>query len=267
LSFVQKETPILKKIFSLRNGNSLLRVDVESPMKKNIVILTGAGISAESGLPTFRDADGLWEGHHVEEVATPEAFERDPKLVHRFYNMRREALFTVEPNAAHLALAKLQREYPGSVTLVTQNVDDLHERGGSKDVIHMHGEIRKARCASCERVYPWDGPLDEFLVCEVCHRSGKMRPHIVWFGEMPFHMDEIEVALRESDLFIAIGTSGQVYPAAGFVATAKHHGATTIEINNAGTAVSSKFTHHRIGPATQQVPKLVQELLAGTFPG
>jgi len=230
-------------------------------MFSNIVILTGAGISAESGLPTFRDAKGLWEGHRPEEVATPGAFEHDPDLVHRFYNMRRAALGTVKPNAAHEALARLQREFSGKVTLVTQNVDDLHERGGSAEVMHMHGELLKSRCVHCDDVRRWPRDLGRETICPSCGQDGGMRPHIVWFGEMPFFMYEIDKALQQADLFVAIGTSGVVYPAAGFVRTATQHGADTIEINNVGTDVSHHFTRHMIGPATQMVPKWVEEIL------
>lgn len=226
-----------------------------------IVILTGAGISAESGLPTFRDVNGLWEGHRPEEVATPEAFERDPALVHRFYNMRRAALDTVQPNAAHLALARLQEELVGEVMLVTQNVDDLHERGGSKEVVHMHGELRKSRCAHCEEVRVWEGDMSAATVCPTCGRSGGMRPHIVWFGEMPFYLRKIDLALKAADVFVAIGTSGMVYPAAGFVRRALEKGAETIEVNNADTEVSHRFERHLVGPATEMVPQLVEELL------
>ncbi len=228
----------------------------------HIVILTGAGISAESGVPTFRDARGLWENHRVEEVATPEAFAGNPALVHRFYNLRRAALPTVRPNAAHEALARLQREHPGGVTLITQNVDDLHERGGSPQVIHMHGELLKVRCARCDDVTSWTSDLDATLVCGACRRAGGMRPHIVWFGEMPFHMDAIFAALSAADIFIAVGTSGLVYPAAGFVQVAGQAGARTIEVNTDATAMSDAFQEQRLGPAGVEVPRLVSELLA-----
>ncbi|HEY2573378.1 MAG TPA: NAD-dependent deacylase [Verrucomicrobiaceae bacterium] len=232
---------------------------------KTIVILTGAGISAESGLPTFRDANGLWEGPRVEEVATPEAFHRQPGLVHRFYNLRYDALMKVQPNAAHRAIAQLQDEFDGEVALVTQNVDDLHERGGSRSVFHMHGELGKARCERCGKVFGNRGKLSADLACGNCHETGGLRPHIVWFGEMPFHMTEIEEALERATLFVAIGTSGQVYPAAGFVHQAREAGARTIEINNAGTKISSQFEHHMTGPATVQVPMIVKSLLEGKF--
>jgi NAD-dependent deacetylase len=229
----------------------------------SIVILTGAGISAESGLPTFRDKDGLWEGHRVEDVAGPAAFRRHPELVHRFYNLRRAALQTVEPNAAHLAIARLQRERPGGVTLITQNVDDLHERAGSTDVIHMHGELRRAKCERCGAGMEWLDEMETTTPCPRCGRSGGMRPDIVWFGEMPYRMDAIADALRHADLFAAIGTSGHVYPAAGFVSEARLAGARTVEINNAGTRVSGSFHEHFTGPATVEVPKWVESLLAG----
>ncbi|MCP5534287.1 MAG: NAD-dependent deacylase [Akkermansiaceae bacterium] len=225
----------------------------------HIVILTGAGVSAESGLPTFRGPDGLWEGHRVEDVATPEAFDRDPHLVHRFYNLRRRALDSVGPNAAHLAIARLQRER--RVTLVTQNVDDLHERAGSTGVIHMHGELRKALCTRCGARMEWIDDMEVDTPCPACGKTGGMRPDIVWFGEMPYRMEEIESALMDADLFAAIGTSGNVYPAAGFVRTARFAGARTIEFNNAGTAVSGFFEDHRLGPATVEVKRWVDNLL------
>ena len=225
----------------------------------HIVILTGAGVSAESGLPTFRGPDGLWEGHRVEDVATPEAFDRDPHLVHRFYNLRRRALDSVGPNAAHLAIARLQRER--RVTLVTQNVDDHHERAGSTGVIHMHGELRKALCTRCGARMEWIDDMEVDTPCPACGKTGGMRPDIVWFGEMPYRMEEIESALMDADLFAAIGTSGNVYPAAGFVRTARFAGARTIEFNNAGTAVSGFFEDHRVGPATVEVKRWVDNLL------
>lgn len=227
-----------------------------------IVILTGAGVSAESGLPTFRDANGLWEGHRIEDVATPEAFARNPALVHQFYNMRRAALKTARPNAAHEAIAKLQREHPGEVVLITQNVDDLHERGGSPSVIHMHGELRSARCEACATVHRWDENLDEDTICAACALPGFMRPHIVWFGEMPFHMDEIPAVVARADVFIAVGTSGQVFPAAAFVHMAAEVGARTIEVNVDTTTASDAFQEHRTGPAGVEVVRLVADLLA-----
>lgn len=228
-----------------------------------IVILTGAGISAESGLPTFRDKDGLWEGHRVEEVASPEAFRRNPELVHQFYNLRRAALASVQPNAAHLALARLQREFSGNVSIVTQNVDDLHERAGSTDVIHMHGELRRVRCTRCGDVGDWLADLFVETPCPHCARSGGMRPDIVWFGEIPYHMEDIATLIDQADVFVSIGTSGHVYPAAGFVSAAKFAGAETLEINNADTLISSSFDQQRIGPATVEVVRWVEEVLDG----
>lgn len=225
---------------------------------ERIVILTGAGISAESGVPTFRGPDGLWEGHRVEDVATPEAFGRDPILVQRFYDARRAALANVAPNAAHLALARLDAEWEGSLLLVTQNVDDLHERAGSMRLLHMHGELKSALCLSCGIRAGWDRQLIDGPACPECGVPGGLRPDIVWFGEMPYHMEEIADALESADLFVAIGTSGQVYPAAGFVDMARSAGARTIEINLEPT--SSLFDEHRTGPASELVPQLVAEL-------
>src|SRR5688500_14590091 len=181
---------------------------------RNIVILTGAGISAESGLATFRGDDGLWEGHRVEDVATPEAYRRDPALVHQFYDARRVKLATVEPNEAHRALARLDAEWPGQFLLVTQNVDDLHERAGSKRLLHMHGSNSRGWCLGCDERFPWQGPMGEDASCPSCAETGRVRPDIVWFGEMPYEMERIEDAVRECDLFVSIGTSGAVYPAA-----------------------------------------------------
>ncbi len=229
----------------------------------NLVILTGAGISAESGLPTFRGADGLWEGHRVEDVATPEAFRRNPELVHRFYNERRAKLLdgSVRPNAAHTALARLEREWPGSVLLVTQNIDDLHERGGSRNLLHLHGELLKSRCTSCGAVDVCRGRTTPTSACGNCGGAGTLRPHIVWFGEMPFHLEEIGAAISRADLFASIGTSGNVYPAAGFVAWAKDAGAETVELNLEPSLGSSQFHDSRLGPAGEIVPAWVDELL------
>lgn len=228
---------------------------------KSIVILTGAGISAESGVRTFRASDGLWEEHRIEDVATPEAFARDPILVHRFYNLRRRQLFdkTVEPNAAHRALAKLEAGWEGDFLLVTQNVDDLHERAGSKKLLHMHGELLKIFCAKCGHKTEWikDLSLDE--VCARCAQAGALRPDIVWFGEIPYEMDRISQALQSADLFISIGTSGNVYPAAGFAREAWH--ARRIEVNLERSLVANHFHEHRLGAAGLEVPKLVDELL------
>jgi NAD-dependent deacetylase len=236
------------------------------PSSGSIVVLTGAGISAESGLATFRGAGGLWEGHRVEDVATPEAFARDPLLVQRFYNLRRAHLRdpVIQPNAAHRALARLEREWPGEVLLVTQNVDDLHERAGSRNLIHMHGELMKALCLACHGSNPWTEDLGTGSACPSCGRAGRLRPDIVWFGEMPYRMDDIFDALMRCDLFLSVGTSGQVYPAAGFVEVVRDNGdARTIEINLEPSAVSTGFAEHRRGPAGELVPALVEELLAG----
>jgi NAD-dependent deacetylase len=226
-----------------------------------IVVLTGAGVSAESGLSTFRDADGLWENHDPMEIATPEAFARDPDLVYRFYNARRSQLDSVQPNAAHRALARLQREYPGEVYLVTQNVDDLHERGGSPQVCHMHGELRSMSCRHCGETLCAPAPFDGNSHCPDCDQPGGLRPDIVWFGEMPYHMQEIGQQLSRCDLFVAVGTSGVVYPAAGFVREAHAHGALTVEVNKETSEVTGLFHRQRQGAATREVTALVEELL------
>ena len=228
---------------------------------RRIVILTGAGVSAESGVPTFRGPDGLWEGHRVEDVATPQAFRRDPVLVQRFYDARRAALRRVEPNAAHRALARLDAEWPGELLLVTQNVDDLHDRAGSRRMLHMHGELKSAWCLACDRRHSWAEGLLDAPSCPACGLSGHMRPDIVWFGEMPYHMDRIEAALMAADLFVSIGTSGNVYPAAGFVDLARHAGARCIELNLDPSMTSGRFHESRLGPAGTLVPQLVDELL------
>ncbi len=228
----------------------------------NIVILTGAGISAESGLQTFRAADGLWEGHRVEDVATPEAFARDPALVHQFYDARRARLREVEPNAAHIALAQLDAEWRGGLLIVTQNVDDLHERAGAKRLLHMHGELNKGWCLACDERFIWEGKMGERAACPSCRTVGMVRPDIVWFGEMPYEMDRIEAALREADLLVSTGTSGAVYPAAGFVQTAKYCGAATLEINLEPSQGSLFFGERRYGRAGELVPRWVAELLA-----
>ncbi|KUI99499.1 Sir2 family NAD+-dependent deacetylase [Vibrio sp. MEBiC08052] len=231
---------------------------------RNIVVLTGAGISAESGIQTFRAQDGLWENHSIEDVATPEGFERNPELVQNFYNQRRRKLLSasIQPNPAHLALGKLEAELDGLVTVITQNIDNLHERGGSKNVIHMHGELLKARCCESQQVIDQTDDLNMGDLCHCCQIPSQLRPHIVWFGEMPLRMGDIYTALEQADLFISIGTSGVVYPAAGFVHDAKMHGAHTIEINLEPSAVESEFVEKRYGKASIEVPKLVDELLA-----
>ncbi len=227
----------------------------------NLVLLTGAGISAESGLRTFRDADGLWENHRVEEVATPEAFRRDPALVYRFYNERRRSLATVQPNAAHRALARLERAWQGPFLLVTQNVDDLHDRAGSRQLLHMHGELLKGRCLACGAVQAWPGDMDQDSRCPTCQRA-PVRPHIVWFGELPLDMDRIYDAVERCDVFVAIGTSGHVYPAAGLV-QAVAPGTRTLELNLEPSLVASAFGEARTGRATDLVPAFVDELLGG----
>jgi len=226
-----------------------------------IVILTGAGISAESGLATFRGPDGLWEGHRVEDVCTPQALARDPALVHAFYDARRAQLAAVAPNAAHRALARLDAAWPGELLIVTQNVDDLHERAGARRLLHMHGELKSALCAACGVRSPWDGPLSEEPPCPAC-QAPSLRPDIVFFGEIPYEMARIEAALARADLFVSIGTSGAVYPAAGFVQTARHHGADTLELNLDPSAGSILFGETRLGPAATLVPAWVDELLA-----
>src|SRR5438067_1801477 len=228
---------------------------------RNIVILTGAGISAESGLATFRGADGLWEGHRVEDVATPEAFQRNPALVHAFYDARRAKLGTVEPNAAHVALARLDAKWPGELLLVTQNVDDLHERAGSKRLVHMHGELTKGWCLACGERFGWEGPMGEDASCPVCGAEDRVRPDIVWFGEMPYQMDRIEEALQACDLFVSIGTSGAVYPAAGFVQTARRCGARTLEMNLEPSVGTMFFDETRVGRAGELLPEWVEEML------
>ena len=231
------------------------------PPDASLVILTGAGISAESGLRTFRAADGLWENHRVQDVATPEAFHRNPALVYRFYNERRRSLATVQPNAAHRALARLERDWPGKVLLVTQNVDDLHGRAGSRNLLPMHGELLKARCLSCRAIHDWPGDMDADSRCPSCRR-GRVRPHIVWFGELPLEMERIYRALERCALFVAIGTSGHVYPAAGFV-EAVGPGVRTVELNLEPSLVADAFRERRNGPATELVPAFVDELLGG----
>ena len=228
---------------------------------RNIVILTGAGVSAESGLATFRGPDGLWAGHRVEDVATPEAFRRDPALVHSFYDARRAKLGMVRPNSAHEALARLEAQWPGDFLLVTQNVDDLHERAGSKRLIHMHGELASGWCLACDQRFSWSGPMGEQASCPSCGETGLVRPDIVWFGEMPYAMERIEDALRSCDLFVSIGTSGAVYPAAGFVQTARYCGASTIEINLEPSLGSHMFDQSRIGKAGEIVPSWVEETI------
>ena len=231
---------------------------------RNIVVLTGAGISAESGIATFRGPGGLWEGHRVEDVCTPEALAADPELVHRFYDLRRAALAEVEPNAAHRALARLDAAWAGELLIVTQNVDDLHERAGAPigggRMLHMHGELLSALCAACGAREPWSGALPEGSVCGACGAAA-LRPDIVFFGEMPYQMERIEAALAKADLFVSVGTSGAVYPAAGFVQTAAYHGARTLELNLDPSMGSVFFEETRIGAAGVLVPAWVEEVL------
>jgi NAD-dependent deacetylase len=227
-----------------------------------VVVLTGAGISAESGVPTFRDADGLWEGYRVEDVASPEAFDLQPSVVHRFYDARRAAIAGVEPNPAHLALARLEEHLGDDLLVVTQNIDDLHERAGSTRVLHMHGQLRSALCRACHARTPWTDDLGDLPPCPRCGVT-ELRPDVVWFGEVPYEMDRILEALYEADLFVAVGTSGVVYPAAAFVQFAAGGGARTVELNLVASDVSGDFDESREGPAGQLVPAWVDEVLAG----
>ena len=235
-------------------------------MPQNIFVLTGAGISAESGLGTFRDkrGEGIWAKFDPMKLATPEAFARDPEAVLAFYDLRRRNLLNAKPNAAHFALARLEDalgKRDDSLTLVTQNIDDLHERAGSRRVIHMHGELLKARCGRCEAVRRWLDDLTISDICPNCCDAGALRPHVVWFGEMPLALDLIDQALRKADLFVAVGTSGAVYPAAGFVAEARAYGLRTCEINLEAADNADLFDEQRLGPASEAVPKWVEELI------
>lgn len=231
-------------------------------MPSSIVVLTGAGISAESGISTFRDPDGIWSKVDYREVATPEGFAANPARVHEFYNWRRRNVLTVEPNAAHEALARLESGFGGDFLLVTQNVDNLHERAGSRKLIHMHGQHDKALCAGCGECSPWQGEMSLASECPACGKAGHMRPDVVWFGEMPYRMDRIQAALASCDLFVSIGTSGNVYPAAGFVREALKAGARTVELNLEPSMGASYFDEAEHGPATQTVPAFVERLLA-----
>ena len=226
-----------------------------------IVILTGAGISAESGLGTFRDEGGLLAQHRIEDVATPEGFHRNPDLVHAFYNARRQQAAIASPNAAHEALARLERDHPGEVLIVTQNVDGLHEKAGAKNVLHMHGILAGALCAACDHRWPPPGDMQKTDTCPECGASAT-RPDIVWFGEMPYHMDDIWQHLATADTFVAIGTSGEVYPAAAFVQEAAINGAHTIELNLEPSSRVSDFAETCFGPATQIVPRWVDQELS-----
>ncbi|MCB1469536.1 MAG: NAD-dependent deacylase [Rhizobiaceae bacterium] len=234
-------------------------------LPSSLVVLTGAGISAESGLSTFRDNGGIWSRVNIEDVAMPKAFAKDPQRVHAFYNQRRRDMADVQPNAAHFALEQLERHFQGDFLLVTQNIDDLHARAGSRNPIHMHGEIGKAFCDSCGERETCAGDLSPEDVCPHCGQIGLMRPDVVWFGEMPNHMEAIYEALANCDLFVAIGTSGTVYPAADFVRNAQAAGAHTIELNLQTGGWASPFAEQRRGLATQTVPALVAELLSGSY--
>jgi NAD-dependent deacetylase len=230
---------------------------------QHIVVLTGAGLSAESGLSTFRDKGGIWSKYDYRDVATPEGFARDPGVVLDFYNQRRQGHADVAPNAAHVALARLERKHPGDVVIVTQNIDALHEAAGSQHLIHMHGELLKALCASCGARHPWEEDIAGDTPCPACATTGGMRPDVVWFGEMPYHMERIAAHLSAADLFVSIGTSGNVYPAAGFVAEARMNGAHTVELNLEPSEGASLFAEAIHGPATEVVPAYVERLLAG----
>jgi NAD-dependent deacetylase len=230
----------------------------------NIVILTGAGISQESGLETFRDPDGIWSKVRLEDVATPEAFAKNPHDVHSFYNMRRERhrVATANPNHAHMALARLEAQWLGQVTVITQNVDSLHESGGTQNLIHMHGVHSKARCNHCQHIVSWEGDMSTETLCDGCGDAGGMRPHVVWFGETPLELGRIQAALVECDLFLSIGTSGNVYPAAGFISVVQKIGrAHTVELNLEPSLGAELFDEGRYGPATDVVPSYVDELL------
>lgn len=233
---------------------------------QRIVVLTGAGISQESGLQTFRGEDGLWNHERISDICTPEGFARDPLRVDRFYNGLRAGLAHVHPNAAHKALARLEEcsnagTWDGELLIVTQNIDDLHERAGSRNIIHMHGELMRVRCTSCGATPPWHTDCLPQTPCPACHRP-TLRPDVVWFGEIPYHMDRIDRALRQCDLFVAIGTSGVVYPAAGFVQLAGTH-ADTMEFNMEPSAGNALFDQTILGPATKTVPLWVRDLLNG----
>lgn len=229
-------------------------------MIDRIVILTGAGISAESGLSTFRDKDGLWAKYDLSAVATPQGFRKNPCQVLEFYNMRRAVVSRARPNDAHFALARLQRHYKGEVALITQNTDNLHEKAGSTRVTHIHGMITSALCSDCGNVWPAPTVMKESDPCPKCHRSST-RPNVVWFGEIPYHLDKVEELLTAADLFVSIGTSGQVYPAAGFAEEAARYGAATLELNLEASSNSQVFDTRVFGLATETVPAWVDELL------
>lgn len=236
------------------------------PKSSSIIILTGAGISKESGLETFRDTEGLWSKVRVEDVATPQAFHDNPARVHAFYNARRKGALepNVQPNGAHEALARLEREWPGDVLLITQNIDDLHERAGSKNLIHMHGELLKAECLLCAEITPWREDMSVSSVCPHCQEAGHLRVNVVWFGEMPIYMDRIHRELNRCELFISVGTSGNVYPAAGFVQQVSRK-AKTVELNLERSENANQFTDGHYGPATKIVPAFVEQVLGSAY--
>lgn len=228
---------------------------------QNIVILTGAGISAESGLATFRASNGLWNNHKVEDVATIEAFERNPAYVHEFYNDLKKELAAAKPNAAHLAITRLQQEYPADISVITQNVDTLHEKAGNRNIYHIHGQINQAVCLNCSHVLETFGDIDTETVCPHCQVSGMMKPNIVFFGENLLCMDEVDTLLRRCDLFLSVGTSGVVFPAAAFVQTAKYYGAATYEFNLEPTSNNFYFDKHIFGPAGTTLPAFIDEMI------
>ncbi len=228
---------------------------------KNIVILTGAGISAESGLATFRASNGLWNNHKVEDVATIEAFERNPAYVHEFYNELKKELVKAKPNKAHLAITRLQKEYDANISVVTQNVDTLHEKAGNQNIYHIHGQINQAVCLNCGRILETFGDVDTETVCPHCHIAGMMKPNIVFFGENLLCMDKVDRLLSECDLFLSIGTSGVVFPAASFVQIAKYNNAKTYEFNLEPTSNNYFFDHHIYGPAGATLPAFVDEMI------
>ena len=229
---------------------------------KSIVVLTGAGISAESGLATFRSSNGLWNNHRVEDVATIEAFQRNPEFVHDFYNQMKPELLAAKPNPAHLALTKLQDNYPAPVSIITQNVDTLHEKAKSRNIYHIHGQINQAVCLNCGHVLETWNDVTTETVCPQCSIAGMMKPNIVFFGENLLYMDKVERLLASCDLFISVGTSGVVFPAAAFVQTAKLYGAETYEFNLEKTSNNFYFDHHIFGKAGETLPPFVDALLA-----
>ncbi len=232
----------------------------------SIVVLTGAGISAESGVDTFRDTGGIWSKVDYRDVATPEGFARNPRKVHDFYNRRRRGMAGIEPNAAHVALARLEQTFLGDFLLVTQNIDHLHEAAGSHKLLHMHGELARALCEACGERSDWPGDMTTSSQCPHCDTIGRLRPDVVWFGEMPYQMGRIYAALAECDLFVSIGTSGSVYPAAGFVEEVRLAGAHTVELNLEPSEGGSLFAEKHYGRATEVVPAFVDRLIEKGWP-